>query len=579
MKFLKPLIIIAAILAVPLTSYGWTRTYGYESYDDYAYCIQSTADGGYIISGVTHGELGWFLKTDKWGDTLWTLIYDGIGKWVEQVSDGGYIVVGGLENDLWLLKTDASGDSIWSKTYGEEGKDWASCVRETSDGEYIIVGYKDDDLPNVYAEDLWLIKTDSFGDTIWTKLYGGDSINGEGISVCVTSDGGYVVSGIVRTTESSDIWLIKTDSQGDSLWSKKYGESGSWFSGPYIQQTLDGGYVVAGSLEQDAAGFDFWLIKTDSTGDTLWTRSWGTLDWDMGCSVGRTTDGGYIISGVKGWNYPSGNLWLIKTDSVGSTLWTWGYGGEYLEVGYSVHQTEDDGYVIAGERDRGGPGGGDLWLVKTNEYGDTVWYEGEPRGVLVPYQDTLVDTIIPTAWFKNSGTYPIEDFYCHCQIWPKGGDTIATLSPPYHCKYLISYPLEPGDSVLVKFAEWFSDDSSRYTARFYTSKDSEPIWQTREKTVEFQGVPDAEIIEHPIALAPAWELVNTVGQQITLRYTNFPDGLQGCIFDAAGRKVDVIQSVSPSGSITWGDGQGSGVYFIRLNTPQVSSIKRFVLIR
>lgn len=579
---MKRLVALSVILStIPLTIYSWTQTYGYENYDDYAYCIQSTTDGGYIISGVTHGELGWFLKTDKWGDTLWTRIYDGSGTWVQQISGGGYILVGSLENDLWLLKADASGDSVWAKTYGEEGKDWGRCVRQTTDEGYIIVGFKDDELPNLYEQDLWLLKTDSFGDTIWTKPYGGDSISGKGISVCVTSDGGYVVSGIVRTTKSSDIWLIKTDSQGDSLWSKKYGASGSGFSGPYIQQTLDGGYVVAGSLEQDVSDFDFWLIKTDSTGDTLWTRSWGTLDWDMGCSVGKTTDGGYIISGIKGWTYPSGDLWLIKTDSVGDTLWTWEYGEDYLDAGYSVHQTEDGGYMIAGEWNRGGPGGGDLWLLKTNEYGDTVWYEGSPREILNPQEGDTISYMVPSAWFKNTGTYPIQDFYCHCEIWPWSGDSAACayLSPPYHVKYWVSYPVAPGDSVLIKFSPWACDDSAQYVANFYTTKDEEPLWQTREKSVTFYGEPWSGVVEDQSINLPHWEIVTSCGREIILQYSGYPQGFQAYVFDVAGRKVDEVRACKPSGTVTWGESAPTGVYFIRASGSQAKEVKRFIIMR
>jgi hypothetical protein len=298
--------------------------------------------------------------------------------------------------------------------------------------------------------------------------------------------------------------------------------------------------------------------------------------------MGDVEDGGWIITGyIGGDQYQWSDLYLIRTDSVGVTLWTRSYGKYRTDIGHSVQQTENGGFIITGEVGYENQDGlrSNLWLLRTNEYGDTVWYEGEPREMLVPRPDTLVDTVIPTAWFKNSGTYPIEDFYCHCQIWPKGGDTIASLSPPYHCKYLISYSLEPGDSVLVKFAEWSSDDSSRYVARFYTSKDSEPIWQTREKIIEFQGVPDVGIIEHPIVLSPSWELVNTVGQQITLRYSNFPDGLHCDIFDVSGRKVDELKSVDASGTITWGDTAPTGVYFIRISSGTESAMRKVILLR
>lgn len=590
MRRLKSFAITAAILAIPLTSYGWTRTYGGEENEE-AYWLDQTSDGGYIIIGYIESfeakdaDIG-LIRTDAMGETVWIRLYgdarDDVGYSVLQTTDGGFIITGELHyppphdqsSGLCLVKTNAKGDILWSHLYGRTGGRPGRCVQETEDGCYIIAG--------CLAGHIWLLKADSLGETLWTSWYPG--FWGFSYSYCVEelSDGGYIIVGNSELSGSSDLLLFKTDSLGDTLWSRIYGWEGV-DRGYYLEQLPDGSYIVTGIRGgSSSSGGDLLLLKADSLGDTLWTRVYGSGNNadDCGRCIHVARDGGYVITGytmANGWH--GGDLWLLKTDSNGDILWERTYGWEgYLDRSYHFKETSDGGYILSGvtetEANRL-----DIWLLKTNEYGDTVWYEGEPRGVLVPHQDTLVDTIIPTAWFKNSGTYPAEDFYCHCEIWPKGGDTIATLSPPYHCKYLISYSLEPGDSIYVQFAEWFSDDSSRYIARFYTSKDSEPIWQTREKTVEFQGVPDVGITENPIVLAPAWELVNTVGQQITLRYSNYPQGFHGDIFDAAGRKVDELKSVDASGTITWGDTAPTGVYFIRISSGARSAMRKVILLR
>jgi len=358
----------------------WTRTYG-GSREDRGYSVQQTSDGGYIIAGGTEsfgagGYDVYLLKTDSSGDTLWTRTYGGSdsdwGFSVQQTSDGGYIIAGYTysfgagERDVYLLKTDSSGDTLWTRTYGGSREDRGYSVQQTSDGRYIIAGYTQS-----FGEingDVYLLKTDSSGDTLWTRTYGG-SREDRGYSVQQTSDGGYIIAGGTESFGAGerDVYLVKTDSSGDTLWTRTYG--GSYQDqGFSLQQTSDGGYIIAGVTRSfGAGGYDVYFVKTDSSADTLWTRTYGGSDYDWGLSVQQTSDGGYIIAGVTE-SFGAGNydVYLLKTDSSGDTLWTRTYGGSDDDRGRSVQQTSDGGYVIAGYTGSFGAGYSDVYLVKVS---------------------------------------------------------------------------------------------------------------------------------------------------------------------------------------------------------------------
>jgi len=198
--------------------------------------------------------------------------------------------------------------------------------------------------------DIWLIKTNSSGDTLWTKTFGGD-YSDFGLSVEQTNDGGYIVGGVLDYSNgvSVDIWLIKTDAYGDTLWTKIFGgamrnECNS------VQQTTDGGYILTGNTDKFPSSFrDVWVIKTNTLGDTLWTKTFGGDYSDWGEEVQQTTDGGYIICGATE-SYGAGNydVWLIKINAFGNVVWTKTIGGNSADYGGAVNLTTDGGYVICG---------------------------------------------------------------------------------------------------------------------------------------------------------------------------------------------------------------------------------------
>jgi hypothetical protein len=380
LSFLLPLqpFLLLFLFAFPASSQpGWERTYGGTG-DDEGQSVQQTIDGGYIIAGFSnsfgHGYDVYLIKTDAQGDTLWTRAYDAnnyeVGYSVQQTSDSGYIIAGyaGLSNDVWLLKTDASGDTLWTKTYGGSAMDVGYSVQQTLDGGYIIAGATFSYGAGI--DDVYLIKTDSSGDTLWTRTYGGVDYDGA-YSVRQTSDSGYILTGWTESFGAglNDVYIIKTNASGDILWTRVYGGT-SWDQGWSVQQTSDGGYVIAGETYSLGNEDQVYLIKTDSSGDTIWTKTYGGTDLDYGYSVQQTSDGGYIITGgtisVPG---GSSDVYLIKTDASGDTLWTRTYGGTGWDHGRSVQQTSDGGYIIAGRTNSFGAGGYDVYLIKTDSNG------------------------------------------------------------------------------------------------------------------------------------------------------------------------------------------------------------------
>ncbi len=360
------------------------KTYGGLN-EDIGYSVQQVLDGGYIITGYTR-SFGvdsadiYLVKTNSAGDTAWTKTYGGLdldqGKSVQQTLDGGYVITGytrsfGAGNlDFYLLKTDSVGDTIWTKTYGGLGWDVGRSVQQTLDSGYIIVGETTNF--GVGSADIYLVKTNSGGDTIWTKTYGG-VLYDRGYSVQQTTDGGYVIAGFTESygAGSRDIYLIKTNSMGDTVWTKTYGDSLS-DEGRSVRQTLDGGYIVVGRTSSFGAGSaDIYLIKTNSMGDTIWTKTYGDSLSDEGNSVRQTLDGGYIIAGsTQSFGAGAVDVYLIKTDNLGDTLWTKTYGDVGGEGGSSVQQTTDGGYIVAGRTSSFGAGMADVYLIKTDSLGN-----------------------------------------------------------------------------------------------------------------------------------------------------------------------------------------------------------------
>ncbi|MFB0516681.1 MAG: FlgD immunoglobulin-like domain containing protein [Candidatus Neomarinimicrobiota bacterium] len=274
---------------------------------------------------------------------------------------------------LTLVSLKAQSDSLWTKIIGGPPAEFGMIVRQTQDGDFFVGGESLFGSPNYF--DLLLFKANTTGDSLWTRTYGG--IDSEAFrSIQQTADNGFALVGETLSfgAGSSDIWLVKTNANGDTLWTKTFG--GEWDElGGTILQENDSGYIIVGRTYSFGAGRDdVWLIRADSLGDTLWTKTFGGDSYDLGLDVQATFDGGYIILGVTN-SYGSGSedIWLIKTNGDGDHLWDRTYGGADKDIGYSVKQTADSGYVIAGRTSSFGGGRYNVWLIRTDDHGEEVW--------------------------------------------------------------------------------------------------------------------------------------------------------------------------------------------------------------
>ena len=409
--------LILALLSVSLvtlfTEYAhaqvrFAKTYG-RTGNDLGWSVQQTSDGGYIVTGRTVLILNddiFLVKTDANGNVEWANIYGGIyddvAYSVQQTSDGGYILAGrtgslSANDDVFLIKTDANGNVQWAKTYRGANVDWAFSVQQTSYGGYIVAGRTRSFGAGNF--DVFLIKTDADGNLEWAKTYGGTGDDWAS-SVQQTSDGGYILAGRTRSFGAGnfDVFLIKTDADGNLEWAKTYGGTGDDLAYS-VQQTSDGGYIVAGETRSFGAGNnDVFLIKTDADGNVQWAKTYGGTGNDVGWAVQQTSDGGYIVAGeTRSFGAGLSDVFLVKTDASGNIIWAKTYGGTGNDLAYSVRQTSDGGYIVAGLTRSYGVGGEDIFLIKTDANGNI-----SSSCDIVRNANPTVNTVSPTVNTVNT---------------------------------------------------------------------------------------------------------------------------------------------------------------------------------
>ena len=297
-----------------------------------------------------------------------------------QTNDGGYIVVGNTESfgfgdgysDIWILKLASDGIIEWQKTYGDRLTNNTDSIQKTNDGGYIIGG-------SIYVSgknlQIWIMKLSADGNIIWQKSYGDEDIN-YAYSLQQTSDGGYIIASNtgLNDAEGHDILILKLFFDGIVEWSKTYG--GSIDDKPSsILLTSDGGYIVAGyTMSYGAGSSDIWILKLASDGTIEWQRTYGGSDSENVYSIRQTNDGGYIVAGnILSFGAGQPDFWIIKLALDGTIEWQRAYGGNKSETAYSIQQTFDSGYIVSGETQSFGAGNKDIWILKLNIWGDVEW--------------------------------------------------------------------------------------------------------------------------------------------------------------------------------------------------------------
>jgi len=416
----------------------WSKTYGGDMID-WGNCIQQTSDGGYIISG-TYGRNAWSLwycyfylfKIDASGNEEWYKTYgtydrENVAQSIKQTYDGGYVIAGysGIPQnmDLYLAKIDSNGDIVWTRIFGEpDSFDVGRSVEQTSDGGYIITGETGSFGDG--SQNIWLIKIDSDGNEQWNETFGGTGYDG-GNCVKISSDGGYIIVGFsdsYNTDGTTDVWLIKTDSNGNEEWSKTFGGI-DFDEGRSIQKTSDNGYIITGyTYSYGVGGGDIWLIKTDASGNELWNKTFGGSDYDEGWCVQQTNDNGFFITGLYGWGYSQPDIYTIKTDSNGNEEWHNIFDNNGAEdVGYYGIQTSDGSYIVSGYTGNYLEEDIDVWVIK---------FEGENQPPTIPTIDGPTKGKVGITYdYKFVSTNPYGDDVYYIVNWGGCSNETHTYGP------------------------------------------------------------------------------------------------------------------------------------------------------
>lgn len=413
--------------------------------DDRAYSIRQTADSGYIIagtsassqdgdvSGINQGGLDcWIVKLSKTGTIQWNKIMGGSGyeelMEIKQTADNGYVFCAisssSAEGDItdsnhgqydyWVVKLDAAGNKEWDKLLGGDQYDYPTSIVQAADGGYIVGGYSyssanGDVTPTSHGNsDFWLVKLSSTGSITWNVLRGG---NGEEElrSLQQTSDGGYIATGSSTFGVSGDVtnpvngvydfWVLKVTGTGTVTWNQTIGGNNEEFSFS-VQETADGGYIVAGNSNSAASGtitesthgdFDFLIVKLNASGNIVWNKMLGGTFEERVYEVMQTQDGGYILAGhslssntgnVNATNAGLEDAWIVKLDGSGNILWNKLYGGNNADFATSIRQTIDGGFIVGGYTNSSASGtvtgtnhdpsgaSADYWVIKLDANGN-----------------------------------------------------------------------------------------------------------------------------------------------------------------------------------------------------------------
>ena len=314
--------------------------------------------------------------TEEWSVTLGGS-GDEFAHAVLQSGDGGFIMAGETrsfgagEKDAWLVKLDSGGNEVWSRTFGGSQSDIAYAVQATSDGDFILAGETHSAGDETSSDGrFWLIRTDSDGHLDWERSF--PDTAGAARAVRQTPDGGFILAGSSSTADGEAVRLVRTDSEGQMQWSRTLDEI-SGATAHDLAIAPDGGLIIAGTSSSDDGASDALVIRTDSEGALLWSRSFGGSYNDEARSLVLTSDGGFALAGFT-WSTGAGqsDFWLIKTSDSGEQQWERTYGGVFRDSAHSLVRTADDGFALAGwsESFRGG---GRFWVVKTDSEGLLQW--------------------------------------------------------------------------------------------------------------------------------------------------------------------------------------------------------------
>lgn len=391
----------------------WVKTFGGSGEEDMN-AISATPDGGYILVGYT------------------------------QSTDGDITDKNTTDSDVWVLKLTSEGTMVWSKTYGGSEDERGTAIIPTNDGGYLFSGYTrstDGDVSeNAGFYDYWLVKLNASGDLQWEKTFGYAG-NDQANSVIQTADGGYLIVGFLDVTASGgqgneggrslrhgvgEFWAIKTDSNGNFLWSRYFGGTDNDRAYAVIEAD-NGDLIMVGNTESDdfdivnpRGSYDFWAVRITSNGNLIWAKNYGGSGAEIAYAIAKTQDGNYLIIGDtrsddQDVTTPLGNAdaWLIKIDNNGQLLWQKTYGGSQFDTGRAVTELNNNSIFVSGTSRSddfhvgGNNGQSDFWMYATSPTGELFWEQNIGGSGLEFANDHL---ITPTNHILIVGSSESSDY-------------------------------------------------------------------------------------------------------------------------------------------------------------------------
>ncbi len=368
------------------------------------FCVAGTCSRG---EDVVPGEVVW---EQCYGGGQSEFCHD-----LRQTADGGFMLVGSTSSfgtgglDVYLVRTDGDGDTLWTRNYGGSADDEAYCVRQTGDGGFIVAGYTES-VEDEEPAQAYLLRTDRIGDTIWTRRYG--LVGDDRFRSVVECDDGFAAAGYGHAPGRTgvDFWLVRLNTDGDALWTRTYGLDKLDERALAFERTADNGFILVGSAEVDGGDRAALVVRTDGSGDTLWTRTYDAgAGWDETRFVSMTADGGFVLAGyTESVGAGEADMWLLRLDQLGDTIWTRCFGGTEYDYGYSAAEI-DSGFVCVGNTYSFGKGQNDFYLVVTDFAGDTLWtrtYGGGSYETATTVRIASDRDLILGGWTQSYGQNP-----------------------------------------------------------------------------------------------------------------------------------------------------------------------------
>lgn len=378
---------LLVILFVLLTSnsFGqsitWQRTYLQSNFTS-GYCIKQTSDGNYITCGSRFNSGGFIAKLNSFGDTLWIKYYPVSEMYsIVEANDGNYVAIG-ISTPLFIVKVTPNGNTVWMQSIPEAGYDiYPYHINKTNDNCFVVAGKAETGFPSTGSG--YFIKIDNNGNKIWSKIYGPESGRKSFVHVKQLSDNNYILTGGINPVNTSQIYLVKTNTFGDTLWTKSYGDTNIYENGNSVYQLWDNGFIIIG-ISNTQYPRKLFTLRTDSIGNLIWYNTYGEMNSNYGLFLGDGSvkieyNNTYIITGYK-LNYPAIDTlraFLLNVDSLGNKIWEKTFFSDTIEArGWSVDVCSDSGFVISGQaypkvvtERTGSPSL--LYVIKTNKLGET----------------------------------------------------------------------------------------------------------------------------------------------------------------------------------------------------------------